>query len=72
MNYKEARTELDSIILEIESGEADIDSLSVKIKRAGELIAFCRNKLRDTEDDINNILKTFDDSVQKSSQSDSE
>jgi len=60
MNYKEAKAELDSIISEIERGEADIDSLSTKIKRAGELITFCRSKLRETEQDVENILNTFE------------
>lgn len=61
MNYKHARKELDQIIAEIESGDADIDLLSAKIKRAGELIKFCRNKLRETEKDVENILNSFQD-----------
>ncbi len=60
MNYKNARTELDQIISEIERGDADIDLLSAKIKRAGELINFCRNKLRETEKDVENILNSFE------------
>jgi exodeoxyribonuclease VII small subunit len=69
VNYKEAKEELDRIVREIETGQADIDSLSAKIKRAGELITFCRNKLRETEQDVENILNTFEklspDSEQK-------
>lgn len=63
LTYKTARLELDKIISEIESGEADIDTLSAKIKRAGELISFCRKKLRETETDVENILRTFDPGV---------
>ncbi len=65
MNYKEAKAELDIIISDIERGDADIDNLSEKIKRAGELITFCRTKLRETEDDIDNILKSFDTAESK-------
>ncbi len=65
MNYKDAKNELDRIISEIETGDADIDTLSAKIKRVGELIIFCRNKLRETEEDVENILNTFkEDAVQ--------
>jgi len=61
MTYTKARQELDRIIAEIERGEADIDTLSAKIKRAGELISFCRNKLRTTEDDVENILNSLNE-----------
>lgn len=61
MTYSKARQELDRIIAEIERGDADIDNLSAKIKRAGELISFCRNKLRSTEQDIENILNSMKD-----------
>ncbi len=67
LTYKTARKELDIIISEIENGDADIDTLSAKIKRAGELINFCRNKLRETETDVNNILKTFETGENNSS-----
>ncbi len=60
VNYKEAKEELDQIVREIETGEADIDTLSSKIKRAGELITLCRNKLRETEQDVENILNSFE------------
>jgi exodeoxyribonuclease VII small subunit len=60
MKYTEAKEELDKIITEIDRGDADIDTLSEKIKRAGELITLCRNKLRETEDNVENILSSFE------------
>lgn len=60
MDYKTAKMELEQIITELESEEPDIDTLSEKIKRATELIAFCNQKLRNTEKDINNIFETFE------------
>jgi exodeoxyribonuclease VII small subunit len=68
MKYKEAREELDKIVKEIETGDADIDTLSEKIKRAGELITLCRNKLRETEADVENILKSFDNYIASESE----
>jgi exodeoxyribonuclease VII small subunit len=72
MNYKEAKTELDAIIEDIESGYVDIDSLSAKIKRAGELIQFCKNKLRETEESIDNILLQFEKEQQTATKEDEE
>jgi len=63
MKYQEAKAELDQIITEIERGDADIDTLSEKIKRAGELITLCRNKLRETEDNVENILSSFENNI---------
>ena len=60
MNYKEAKAELDSIIEDIENGDVDIDALSTKIKRAGELIQFCQQKLKKTEESIDNIFIQFE------------
>ncbi len=60
MNYKEAKAELDSIIEDIENGDVDIDALSTKIKRAGELIQFCQQKLKETEESIDNIFIQFE------------
>lgn len=59
MKYKEAKQELEEIIASIEQGQIDLDLLSEKVKRAFELITFCKNKLRETQDHVDNILQTF-------------
>lgn len=59
--YESALNELQSIISEIEKDEIGIDQLSVKVKRAAELLKFCQQKLRTTEDDVNKILNQFED-----------
>ena len=56
-NYTEAFEELQKIVSEIEEGEISIDELSIKVKRAAELIKICKNKLTSTEEDVNQILK---------------
>lgn len=56
MTYEEAYQELQQIISEIESGEISVDVLSQKVKRAAELIAFCKEKLTATENDVQKIL----------------
>ena len=55
-NYHDAITEIEDIINRLESGEADIDKITDEIKRAGELIKFCKQKLYNTENELNNIL----------------
>jgi len=59
--YESALNELQNIILEIENDEIGIDQLSVKVKRAAELLKFCQQKLRTTEEDVNKILNQFEE-----------
>jgi len=60
MNYTDAFEELKVIVNEIEQGEISVDELSVKVKRATELIKICKLKLTTTEEDVNTILKELD------------
>ena len=56
-SFNDSAVEIEEILKKIETGEPDIDKLSVKIKRASELIKLCQKKLRETEDEINAIFK---------------
>jgi exodeoxyribonuclease VII small subunit len=56
-SFSEAVIEIEEILKQIESGELDVDKLSVEVKRASELIRQCQKKLRTTEDEINSIFK---------------
>lgn len=60
MNYTNAFEELQVIVTEIEQGEISVDELSKKVKRATELIKFCKLKLTTTEEDVNAILKELE------------
>lgn len=57
LNYESAYYELKEIVQEIEKGDISVDTLSDKVKRAGFLIEFCQKKLRETESDVDKILK---------------
>lgn len=59
--YEAAYDELQEIIADIESGEISVDLLSEKVKRAAELIAFCKEKLTSTETDVQKILDNLKD-----------
>jgi exodeoxyribonuclease VII small subunit len=56
-SFNEAVVEIEKILRNIESGDLDVDKLSVEVKRASELIRQCQKKLRTTEEEINNIFK---------------
>ena len=56
-SFNEAVVEIEDILRNIESGELDVDKLSVEVKRASELIKQCQKKLRTTEEEINSIFK---------------
>ena len=62
MKYSSAFKELQEIVSEIESGEISVDELSEKVKKAAQLIKFCKTKLTSTEEDVNNILKELSSS----------
>lgn len=61
INYTEAFNELQQIVGDIEEGEISVDELSIKVKRAAELIKICKNKLTATEEDVNQILKELEE-----------
>lgn len=56
-SFNEAVKEIEKILADLESGNLDVDKLSVAVKRAAELIKMCQKKLRATEDEINSIFK---------------
>ncbi|WP_235295789.1 exodeoxyribonuclease VII small subunit [Portibacter marinus] len=60
MTYKEAVLELDQIMADVNTDTTDIDQLATKLKRATELIEFCKEKLRNTETQIQGIFQDND------------
>ena len=56
-SFNNAVAEIEKILQNIESGDLDIDKLSVEVRRASELIKECQKKLRSTEEEINSIFK---------------
>jgi exodeoxyribonuclease VII small subunit len=56
ISYTDALNELNEIAREIENESIAVDELSVKLKRASELITLCRAKLRLTEEEVKKII----------------
>lgn len=57
LTFEKAFNELARIIEEIDSGKVKIDTLSEKINKARELIKFCQDSLRSTEEEFQNAMK---------------
>lgn len=61
ISYTDAFDELQKIVGDLEEGEISVDELSIKVKRASELIKICKSKLSSTEEDVNQILKDLEE-----------
>ena len=61
LTYSEAIVEIELIIGKIENQELNIDELSSNVKRVAELLNFCKLKLKNTEEEVQKILKEFDE-----------
>ncbi|MCG8700950.1 MAG: exodeoxyribonuclease VII small subunit [Bacteroidales bacterium] len=61
LKYDDAITELEQILESVESGKLGVDDLTGKVKRASQLIKFCREKLYKTEQDIDKILEEIEE-----------
>ena len=55
--YEEAYAELQEIVKEIENGDVNVDVLGEKVRRAGELMRFCKERLLKTEQEVQQVLK---------------
>ena len=52
LSYAEAMNELESIVERVEQNAMDIDDLTERLKRAQELVKFCRERLLKTEEEV--------------------
>ena len=60
LTYEQAYNELRQIAADIENETVSVDVLADKVKRASFLIEFCQKKLRNTESEVNNIIKQME------------
>jgi exodeoxyribonuclease VII small subunit len=54
--YDAAFTELKSILDALQQDEIGVDALAEKVKRAADLIAFCGERLRTAEGEVQKVL----------------
>lgn len=58
LTYEEAMAQLEQIVRQVEQKELGIDQLVEQLKKATELVAYCKEKLYNTDKQIKNILDT--------------
>jgi len=59
LKYSEAVEELNGILEDLEAERTDVDEVSLKVKRAVELLGLCRKKIETTELEVSKIVKEF-------------
>ena len=59
-NYRQSIEEIETILAKIESGETDIDDLAAEIKHAAKLLQECKEKLFQTEQEVEKMMKSDD------------
>ena len=57
LTYTEAMAEIEKILGRQRSEEMNVDGLAAEVKRATELIASCKARLRKAEADVNKVLE---------------
>ena len=55
-NYKDAISELEEIVNDIENEEIDVDELAGKVDRASKLLTICSDKLKKTEQEVDKVI----------------
>jgi exodeoxyribonuclease VII small subunit len=60
VSYDKALKRIEEIVSILEKGDKGIDELSELVKEASRLVKQCKNKLRMTEEEINNALNEED------------
>lgn len=59
LSYSNAMKELQTIMSEIEQNDANIDILIEKVKKASELIKYCKKQLTETNSEIQKVLDSI-------------
>ncbi len=59
-SYADALDELDTILDELETGDADIDVLAARVERAATLVRLCRARLDDARMEVTRIVADLD------------
>ncbi|MBL7826280.1 MAG: exodeoxyribonuclease VII small subunit [Saprospiraceae bacterium] len=54
-SYEDAWSELQQIVAELQAETVSVDALAEKIERANQLATFCREKLRQTEKQLEEL-----------------
>lgn len=56
MTYEEAQAQLEAIVSKVENNEFGLDELGDQLKKAFELVAFCKERLVKADRQIKSLL----------------
>lgn len=56
LTYDEAFEQLQDLLKQIEEGDISLDTLSIQVKKAHELIQHCQKKFKEVEEEVAKIL----------------
>lgn len=59
-SYTAAMAELDSILMQLEDDDVDIDALTSQVKRAAELIELCRQRIQTARVQVEQVVTNLD------------
>ncbi len=60
-SYAEATAEIDAILTELERDDLDVDLLATKVRRAAELLTWCRSRIRVATEEVATAVRALDD-----------
>jgi exodeoxyribonuclease VII small subunit len=60
LSYANAFVELDRILTELERDDLDVDHLAERVKRAAELVAFCRARIDAATIEVERVVADLD------------
>lgn len=58
ISYEQAMAELQGIVEAIENGQTNMDQLEEQVKRASELLAYCKGRLEGTTLTLQQLFET--------------
>jgi exodeoxyribonuclease VII small subunit len=62
LTYTEAVTELEKILTELEGNtDVNMEIISEKVKRAAELMEFCKKQLHELDKELEKMMSELDD-----------
>jgi exodeoxyribonuclease VII small subunit len=59
--YSEALAELEDILAGLERSDVDVDALAAKVRRASDLITFCRDRIGNARLQIEQVVASLDE-----------
>lgn len=57
LSYDEAIGQIEAIMAKFRNGEMSVDQLAAEVKRATELIGYCKERLLKAEEDLKKVME---------------